>query len=106
MKCYCHECLKVFDEADTAINLEYHPEVAPPNYERFATSPCCRASFGEAAQCKMCGNWYAPDELIAGVYCFGCLEDHMDSYTLEQYVRDDLYYFAEWLYDKLNKNNK
>lgn len=71
-----------------------------PYAEWYSVCPVCGGDFEEAEECKRCGGHFAPDKMIARLYCRECLDELMTPENMERYVREDEDNFAEWLYEE------
>ena len=74
----CHECDRRFEEPDFV--TERHGLESPP-YEKMAVCPYCKSYFEMMYQCKICGEWFADEELTSGV-CDDCIYQHDTDYEL------------------------
>ena len=75
MKYFCANCEHIFDEDDAEYNAyrQYIDGVCIDEVNYAACPSCGSEDLCEAAECAMCGEWYADDELVGGV-CEECLK--------------------------------
>lgn len=55
--------------------------VTEPHGEKVACCPFCHGSFEEIKQCKICGDWYAEDDMTSDV-CDECIYSHENDIEL------------------------
>lgn len=75
MKYFCADCQHVFDDYDAERHVcrEYNDGVCIDELVFDACPNCGSEDLCEAAECAICGEWYADVELIGGV-CEECLK--------------------------------
>ena len=75
MKYFCADCEHVFDEDDAECHVcrEYDDRGCVDVVEYYACPNCGSEDICEAAECAICGEWYADDALIGDV-CEECLK--------------------------------
>lgn len=75
MKYFCANCEHVFDEEDADCNVyrQYNDGACIDEVEYSACPNCGSEDLCDAAECAICGEWYAGCELIGDV-CKECLK--------------------------------
>lgn len=74
----CYDCEITFSEP--GIYTEKMGEhFGTPAYEIFSCCPECGGCFDEAAQCKICGEYFFEDELDDGI-CENCIDEKKQEY--------------------------
>lgn len=75
MKYFCADCEHVFDEDDAERHVcrEYNDGVCVDELVFAACPNCGSEGLCEAAECAICGEWYADGELV-GCVCEECLK--------------------------------
>lgn len=100
----CVDCGHIFEDGEYDIRVEHHPYGDTTADEHFAVCPVCGGDFEEAGICACCGGAFYEDDLIAGHYCEECVEDFMTEENMKKYVKEDLYAFADFMYDERGDN--
>lgn len=96
----CVDCGHIFEDGEAGVLEEQHPYGDTTAAERIAVCPVCGGGFEEAGICKCCGGAFYADDLIAHYYCKECVEDFMTVENMKKYVKEDLYAFADWMYNE------
>lgn len=97
----CRRCGHIFDEGEAGKAVERHNEVMGGFTEVFRICPSCGSDeIEEAVECRLCLGSFLADELVGGYYCKECMENFMREPWLEQFARENIYEFAEFIYEK------
>ena len=97
---YCLECGNVFEDGEAHEYTESVPSITGLMVtKRYGGCPVCGGEYQEADTCRKCGGAFAPEDLVARLYCRDCLEEFMNEETMRRYVSEDLENFAEWVLD-------
>ncbi len=100
MSLYCRDCRSGFDVADLAYRAEVERDAFGYYQLKFPICPFCGSEHLTAGEmCHSCGEIFAEDELIAGVYCKDCMNKMINLDNLMDFIRDGyvIESFAEFL---------
>jgi len=87
-KWHCERCGETLDELDK--DYVNGGDIGEPHY----TCPNCGSDdLEEMYQCKICGEWYLPDDLYGyadELVCNNCIDEHADIETVLDWSKDNV----------------
>lgn len=97
---HCTDCGHIFEDGEERTYDDVLDMIeGVPYRERRVCCPVCGGEFEEAETCRKCGGSFAPDDLVARLYCRECIVEFMTERNMKNYILEDLENFAEWIHD-------